>query len=70
VAGGPAVTRAVAATATDTDHTVGRWFILAALLVVLGVALVLIGRLRTGRGPGPGLRSRRRSVEGPSASMS
>ena len=56
VAGAPAVTRTVAATATETDSAVGRWFVVAGLLVVLGIVLALIGRV-AGRGdrPQPGL---------------
>lgn len=63
VAGAPAVSHTVAATATESDSSVVRWFLLAGLLVVLGLVLVVIGRLRGGRSRG-GLRSRRRANGG------
>jgi hypothetical protein len=50
VAGAPAVTRTVSATATRTDGAFERWFVLAGVLVALGVVLALAGRLAGGRG--------------------
>jgi hypothetical protein len=49
VAGAPAATRTVSATATRTDGAVKRWLVLAGLLIALGLILAVIGRLRGGR---------------------
>jgi hypothetical protein len=49
VAGAPAVTRTVAATASRTDGSVLRWFVIAGLLFAVGLVLAVIGRLRGDR---------------------